>query len=202
MWRKAVGLWAMLLIPGCESAQGPIPTEPPVPTAPALPSTKTTGSPEEKTQPATTSTEKVFEGITLTIPAGWAEQPPPNDIIQAEYQITAPAGAIRVTMSSAGGSPEANIQRWHGQFSKGPDDPEPQQETVSIDGQEATLVELFGTFRDGFGGRGEQRNHCMLGAVIPTGPANFFIKMTGPREAVMSHRDEFRTLVTTAKLGP
>lgn len=194
------GVMAALLC-GCESAMPPSTSSPPVPTAPAIPSTN---APTEESSPAsvtTAPTEKVFEGITLTIPAGWEEHAPPNDIIQAEYRITNPAGSIRVTMSSAGGSQEANIQRWRGQFTRGPEDPEPQQETVSIDGEDAILVELVGTFRDGFGGGGEQRNHCMLGAVIPTGPANFFVKMTGPRAAVIEHRDEFRTLVSTAKLG-
>lgn len=146
-------------------------------------------------------TTKSFQGIKLTIPAGWEERPAASEFIQAEYRIPSPEGNIRVTLSSAGGGKEANVERWRGQFGRGSDDPEPQQETVVIDGQEAILVELFGTFRDGFGGGGEQRNWCMFGAVIPTGPVNFFVKMTGPREAVTAQREAFRQLVTTAKLG-
>lgn len=201
MLRVAFGLLAPLLILGCESAGPPVNSEPPVPTAPAISSPTTSADRNASGSVSTEPTEKVFEGITLTIPAGWEEHAPPNDIIQAEYHLTAPTGSIRVTMSSAGGSKEANIQRWRGQFTRGANDPEPQEETVAIDGEEAILVELVGTFRDGFGGGGEQRNHCMLGAVIPTGPANFFVKMTGPREAVLEHREEFRILVSTARLG-
>ncbi len=199
MARVVGGVLVALSLLGCESA-GPPKTEPPVPTAPAISTSSSTGGGEAKGTVATEPIEKAFQGITLTIPAGWEERDPPNDIIQAEYRITAPAGAVRVTMSSAGGSREANIERWRGQFTRGPNDPEPQQETVAVDGEEAIVVELVGTFRDGFGGGGEQQNHCMLGAVIPTGPASFFVKMTGPREAVLEHRDAFRELVTTAKL--
>ncbi|HET6425579.1 MAG TPA: hypothetical protein VFG20_17955 [Planctomycetaceae bacterium] len=146
-------------------------------------------------------TQKSFQGIQLTIPAGWEERTPANEFIQAEYRLTPPEGNIRITMSSAGGGKEANVERWRGQFTRGADDPEAKEETIVIDGQEAIVVELFGTFRDGFGGGGEQRNWCMFGAVIPTGPANFFVKMTGPREAVIAQREAFRDLVTTAKLG-
>lgn len=199
--RAATGVLVVLLIAGCESAKPPESAESPVPTAPPISSGTLPAGKSSTGSASTEATKKAFEGITLTIPAGWEEQPPPNDIIQAEYRIGTKAGSIRVTMSSAGGSKEANVQRWRGQFSREANDPEPQQETVVIDGEEAILVELVGTFRDGFGGGGEQRKHCMLGAVIPTGPANFFVKMTGPREAVLEHREEFRTLVISAKFG-
>lgn len=193
--------WAVLLL-GCEVGAPPK-AEPPVPVAPAMPavnSPSSTASKEGGTVLAAPA-EKSFQGIKLTIPAGWEERTPANEFIQAEFRLTSPEGIIRVTMSSAGGGKEANVDRWRGQFTRGSDDPEPQQETVLIDGQEAILVELFGTFRDGFGGTGEQRNWCMFGAVIPTGPVNFFVKMTGPREAVTAQREAFRQLVTTAKLG-
>ncbi len=202
MSRLVAGLVVtLLLVVGCEPGPSRSPKEPPVPTAPAMPTTTSPTENDSVGAGSTEPTEKAFQGIKLTIPAGWEERVPANDVIQAEYRINAPSGAVRVTMSSAGGGMEANIQRWRGQFTRGPNDPEPQQETVTIDGQEAILIELVGTFRDGFGGGGEQRNHCMLGAVIPTGPANFFVKMTGPREAVVEQREAFRQLVTAARLG-
>lgn len=190
-----------LLLLGCEPSSSSKP-EPPVPVAPAMPTASTPAEtvPQEGNLLAAPTT-KSFQGIKLTIPAGWEERPAASEFIQAEYRIPSPEGNIRVTFSSAGGGKEANVERWRGQFSRGTDDPEPQQETVVIDGQEAILVELFGTFRDGFGGTGEQRNWCMFGAVIPTGPVNFFVKMTGPRKAVTGQREAFRELVTTAKLG-
>ncbi len=197
-WLLVVPVW----LAGCEASSPPPGSEPPVPTAPAMPATNSGGAAAgTKTTVLEAPVEKSFQGIKLTVPAGWEEKPPASDFIQGEYRISDPAGSIRVTMSSAGGGKEANIDRWRGQFQRGADDPEPQQETVLIDGEEAILVELFGTFRDGFGGGGEQRNWCMFGAVIPTGPANFFVKMTGPRDAVTNQRDAFRQLVTTAKLG-
>lgn len=199
-WWVAMAIAAMVL--GCEPAAPPK-SEPPVPVAPAV---KVAEAPGANAAPAAgrvleTSTLKAFQGIKLQIPAGWEERPPANEFIQAEYRLAPPEGTIRITMSSAGGGKEANVQRWRGQFSRRADDPESKEETVVIDGQEAILVELYGTFRDGFGGGGEQQNWCMFGAVIPTGPANFFIKMTGPRAAVTAQREVFRELVTSARLG-
>lgn len=94
---------------------------------------------------------------------------------------------------------DANIDRWRGQFTRGVDDPAPQEETITIGGEPARMIELHGSFRDGFGGGAPQPKSTMLGAVIPTGPANFFVKLTGPRETVAEYREAFRTLVTTAR---
>ncbi len=195
---SVIGLAAM--IAGCgPSASGPT-TPPPVPTAAPLPASGATTSAGEAGKVLTEATEKSFEGITLTIPAGWEERPVASEFIQAEYRINAASGPARMTLSSAGGGLEANLARWEGQFQPGPNDPAPERTTVTVDGTEGVLIELNGTFTDGFSGGGPQANWCMLGAVIPTGPANFFLKLTGPRETVAARRDEFRTMVTTARL--
>lgn len=148
------------------------------------------------TEPA----EKQFEGIRLTIPAGWEEQPVASEFIQAEYRATGDGGPARMTLSSAGGGIEPNLQRWQGQFQRRTSDPEPQRTTLVVGGVEAVVIELHGTFTDGFSGKGPQPNSMMLGAIIPTGPANFFLKLTGPRETVAAQKDAFFTLVSSAKL--
>lgn len=172
--------------------------EAPVPTAAALPSNS--GPSGEQGTVLTEPTEKRFQGITLTIPAGWEERPLASDMIQAEYRIDGSTGPGRMTLSSAGGSIEANLDRWSGQFQRGPTDPAPVRETVSVDSREAVVIELHGTFTDGFSGKGPQADWSMLGAIIPTGPANFFLKLTGPKETIASQREAFRELVTSAQL--
>ena len=148
----------------------------------------------------TEPTEKHFQGITLTLPAGWEERPLTSDMIQAEYRVPGSAGPARMTLSSAGGSVEANLERWSGQFRRGPDDPAPLRETLTVDGREAIIIELQGTFTDGFSGNGPQSNWSMLGAIIPTGPANFFVKLTGPKETIATQRNSFRELIASARL--
>lgn len=197
--------WIVLLcsltvgsLSGCGEKPSGTPS-PPVPTAPAAATTSTTSATNDAGTVLAEAKERVFEGITVTVPAGWEERTPASEFIQAEYRLTGPGGPARLTMSSAGGGMDANIDRWRGQFTRGADDPAPQEETITIGGEPARLIELHGTFRDGFGGGAPQPKSTMLGAVIPTGPANFFVKLTGPRETVAEHREAFRTLVTTAR---
>ncbi len=189
----------LTLLSGCSESPGSNSVDPPIPTAAALPGkdvpTETSGT------VLTEAIEKRFEGITLTIPAGWEERPVASEFIQAEYRVTGETGPARMTLSSAGGTVDANLERWQGQFQRGPNDAAPERDTVSVDGVEASIIELNGTFTDGFSKDGPQRNWCMLGAIIPTGPANFFLKLTGPRETVAAHRDEFRGMVKSARLG-
>lgn len=145
--------------------------------------------------------ERQFPGLTITIPAGWEERPLTSDVLHAEYRRPADSGPARVTLSSARGGVAANLERWKGQFRRGPDDAAATETTVDVDGAEAVLIELHGTFTDGFSGGGPQPDWAMLGAVIPlTGDSLFFIKLTGPRETIATARNEFQTLLTTARL--
>jgi hypothetical protein len=45
-----------------------------------------------------------------------------------------------------------------------------------------------------------QENWRMIGVGIPLGERDFFLKLTGPNEAVAAVRDAFRTFVKSAKL--
>lgn len=188
-----------LFLVGCGQPVSPAPSPAPVPIAPV---SVDSASAETASGGTESLREKQFQGITILIPAGWKERPPANEFVQAEYRVQGEMGSARITMSSTGGGIEANLERWRGQFSRGPDDPEPKQSTVSVGTQEAVVLELFGTFRDGFSGGPPQPGFAMLGAAIPTGPATFFVKMTGPRETVLSQREAFYELVKTARLSP
>ncbi len=180
---------------GCRHRGGEA-TEPPVPVAPSIDADSDSSGSQVLAEP----TEKQFPGIRLTIPAGWEERPLASEFIQAEYSVPGDDGAARVTLSSAGGGVEANLDRWQSQFQRGPDDPAPVRTDLRVDGTDAVILELHGTFRDGFGGGGPRQNWTMLGAVIPTGPANFFLKMTGPKATVAAAREQFFQLVESARL--
>ncbi|MBI1345216.1 hypothetical protein GC163_02890 [bacterium] len=192
-----LGLLSFVILSGCDSSASRT-AEAPVPMAAPLPADSSSGNSESRilTEPV----EKRFQGITLTIPAGWEERPVASDMIQAEYRIAGEGGPARMTLSSAGGGIEANLERWQSQFQRSPNDPSPARETVMVDGREAVLIELQGTFTDGFSGKGPQPDSCMLGAIIPTGPANFFLKLTGPKSSVIPQREAFRQLLTSAQL--
>jgi hypothetical protein len=185
---------------GCNGTEPIAPSVAPIPVAPAAPANRGANGTDDTSTVATEPTEKHLAGVTVTIPAGWEERPLASDVLLAEYRLTGVAGPARLTMSSTGGGIEANLARWQTQFTRTAEDAEPTRSTVSVDGAEAVILELQGTFRDGFSGGDPQPGWCMLGAAIPTGPATFFIKLTGPRDTVFAHRDEFQQLVKTARL--
>jgi hypothetical protein len=198
------GLLGLLACTGCADQAAPV-NDLPVSTAKPLPlpqPPQSAGSSPSSTSAGSTLTapvEKRLAGVRLTIPAGWEEIPVASEFLLGEYRIAGAAGPARLTLSSAGGDMTANIERWRGQFTPGPDDPPGDQRTVRVDARDVTIVELHGTFSDGFRSGDPQPGSQLLGAILPTGPAHFFIKLTGPRATVTAARDAFETLVQSAR---
>ena len=164
--------------------------------APALDSPKAS-----KPQPTDGKLRDVtVAGVKYSVPADWEEQPRKSDFVLGEFSIPGEGGAARLTLSSAGGGIEANVERWRGQFNRGPDDPEPKESEITFDGKPATLVELAGTYSDMFGGGAPNKSWRMLGVAVPLGTTNYFVKLTGPAKTVTPRRDEFLKFVESAKM--
>jgi len=195
---RNVLLTVLIAICGCNEPVAKPTRDAPVPVAEATPSSSSETS--NASAVITEAKDKSFPGITVTVPAGWEERPPASEFVQGEFRISGSAGPARLTMSSTGGGIDANLARWRTQFIRGADDPEPKQTTISVGGEDAVILEMHGTFRDGFSGGPPQTGWCLIGAAIPTGPATFFVKLTGPRDTVVAHRDEIEQLVKTARL--
>jgi len=144
--------------------------------------------------------EKTAGGFRFTIPPGWIENRPSSDFIQAEFTIPGPAGDSRLTLSSAGGTVDENIDRWINQFHLAPGDA-PEIDDLEIDGIAAQFVDVRGTYRGGFGAdAGSRAGWRLLGVVIPLGARSYFLKLTGPRQSVAETYEPFRELAKTARL--
>jgi hypothetical protein len=105
----------------------------------------------------------------------------------------------------AGGSIEANIARWYGQFSQ-PDGSSTKDKvglkTLRIAGCKVTCVDVSGTFKDMPGGpfAGGQSidrpNYRMMAAIIETpDKGNYFIKFYGPATTVEASADGFQKMI-------
>jgi hypothetical protein len=143
-----------------------------------------------------------LDAIRLTAPAAWTRKANDSSFVVAEFSLPRADGDSadgRMTISTAGGSVEANIDRWKGQFK-----PQPKsitQENVDIAGLKATIVELSGDFNDQRGpfGPGELRpNYGMIAAVIPVGGQLHFIKATGPQKTIASHASAIQQFIRSA----
>jgi hypothetical protein len=181
---------------GCGEA--PKPADVPIPKAPALDApvesqTRKNDAPRSEPYDATVA------GFKFTVPADWQEQPPKSQFVLGEFSIPGEGGPARLTLSSAGGGIEANVERWRGQFSPGPNDPEARESEITLDGNKGTLVELAGTYTDMFSGGTPNRSWRMLGVAVPMGPTNYFIKLTGPATIVTPRREEFLKFVESAR---
>ncbi|XZE55240.1 hypothetical protein SH139x_001241 [Planctomycetaceae bacterium SH139] len=148
-------------------------------------------------------TIKIFDKLTLTIPADWKTSKARSRIIEHEFSTTeegdetAPA---RITMMAAGGDIDANIERWKGQFTGGK---EAKVEKMTVAGETVHLVELNGSFKETMGGGPfsggktvTREDYGMLGAIIELQDnRKYFIKLTGPAETIAAQRESFKEML-------
>lgn len=152
-------------------------------------------------------------GFSLQAPAGWQRVQPKSGIVETEFAIPSEGTAAdgtpvqpgRMTVMGAGGTVQANIDRWYGQFVQ-PDGSETKTKSTTkkldLAGCTVTLVDIPGTYKDSpggpfAGGRAVERpDYRMLAAIVETPDrGNHFLKFYGPAKTVAAHADGFRTMV-------
>lgn len=153
--------------------------------------------------------------IVLTAPASWVRKTPRVRFIDHEFAVPATKGDTddgRVTVMGAGGSIDANIDRWIAQF-KQADGSETKNlvpdadRTQKIAGLEVHKVDLSGTFHDmpaPFDPTSKAVDHDdyrMLAAIIVSPKlGNYFIKFYGPKQTVADHAEEFHKMIAGLQL--
>jgi hypothetical protein len=151
---------------------------------------------------AATSQQLKFDGIEFTAPADWNQvsiPPEKKGFIDAQLMIPAGGDELALTLSSIGGGIDANVERWKTQFEMDGGS-KPIIEPIDIGGRKGTWVDLAGTFQSSIGGKpGPHPNSRMLGVGIPAEPRDFYLKVTGPAEAVEKVREPLREFVATAR---
>ncbi|RMF37456.1 MAG: hypothetical protein D6753_17530, partial [Planctomycetota bacterium] len=137
--------------------------------------------------------------LSMPLPSSWKEVPPRSRIIEHEYAAPADAKAndpvARITIMRAGGSIDANIERWYTQFSQpdgGSTKDRAKVEKFEVAGMPVHWVEITGTFKESMGGGPfapgrvvERPNYRMIGAILETkNRGTYFFKITGPDKLV------------------
>src|SRR5262249_11842543 len=146
---------SLLLVCGCDSGDASHGVAPPVPTvAPTANRETPTNTPPAAAGQKSLRTgpfEKSFDGIRLSVPAGWREvdlSPPQQGFVDARVQIPTPHGDVTLTCSSNAGGIETNVRRWVGQF-HAPAGKPPVIGALDVAGKKATWVDLQGAFDAG-----------------------------------------------------
>ncbi len=143
-------------------------------------------------------------GLKFTAPAGWLQETPTSSMRQAQYRLPRVEGdpedaeMVVFFFQGQGGSVQANIDRWIGQFSKS--DGTPAADMARVTRREAhgiplTIVDVSGTY-SGAAGRmmteaALKLNFRMLAAVAETSSGPYFFKFTGPAKTVAKWEASF-----------
>lgn len=140
--------------------------------------------------------------ITWKVPAKWTTVPNASAMRLATYHVPPAPGAAdeaELTVVRAGGSTEANLQRWVGQFANA----EPARRSEkTVRGRRVSLLDVSGTFQAGgmMAGTGTPVSHpgwTLAGAVVETEQGAYFFKLTGPGASVKAARADFDALVNS-----
>lgn len=148
------------------------------------------------------------EGFSLAAPEGWKRVQPKSSIVETEFAIPSEGEGLqpgRMTVMGAGGSVQANVDRWYGQFAQ-PDGSDTKSKAtakkVKLAGCDVTIVDISGTYKDApagpfAGGKAVDRpDYRMLAAIVETPDrGNYFLKFYGPGKTVAKHADGFRAMV-------
>ena len=139
----------------------------------------------------------------LTAPNDWKRGQPRSNIIEHEFALPGEKKEQepgRLTIMAAGGSVEANVDRWLGQFADRKEEKvEPKE--IEVAGKKVLLVDISGTFRDQrgpFAPAVERKDYRMLGAILALGEkdrGNVFLKLTGPAATIEHQAKAFQEFV-------
>jgi len=143
--------------------------------------------------------------LELKAPESWVRKAPQTRIVEHEFAIPAAEGDPadgRFTIMAAGGSVDANIDRWYAQFSQ-PDGGSTKEKSkvkkTTASGLNVHLVDMGGTYKDQRGPVApavERPNYRMIAAIIETGGAgNYFLKFYGPEKTVAANEKAFVEMV-------
>jgi hypothetical protein len=141
-------------------------------------------------------------GLGWTAPSGWSSEGA-RPMRAATYRV-APATGDTVAAecgvyfygSGQGGSVDANIERWKGQF-LGPDGKVPPAKvaTRKAGGLAVTMIDTAGAY-SGVGGTSSP-GYRLLGAVVEGPGGNVFVKFTGPAKTIGANQQKFEQLLAS-----
>ena len=143
-------------------------------------------------------------GVGWEVPEPFRSQTPSSSMRVAEYLFPEEAGETAGTLTvfyfgrGQGGSVQANIDRWVGQFTL-PSGREPSVERSEVNGLAVTVIDVTGTYNGGMGSAegAPSSGQRMLGAIVegPEGPV--FFKMVAEATLVARAVAPFGELVAS-----
>lgn len=196
---------ALTVVSGCDEAYRPAPKEG---------GERHAGPTREPPQPAPALAPEAGAGdlgpavvagrVRLKAPESWRRQPPRSQFTLADFALPKAEGDEqdgRLTVSVAGGSVDANIERWRGQFSG--DVKQSDTQEIEVGGVKLSVVDLSGTYNDQpgpFAAGVPREGYRMLAAIAPVDGQLHFIKAYGPAKTMAAHEAAFQAFLRTIEV--
>jgi hypothetical protein len=148
--------------------------------------------------------------LTFTPPEAWKSRPAASSMRVAEFVVPAAPGdpedgeLIVYFFGGTGGSVDANVKRWIGQFQQPPGAPaDGNRKTFNVGALKVTTVDVSGTYvaevRPGSSDRHNKPNFRMRAAVVETPRGPYFIKFTGPAGTVKTAATDFDAFINSLR---
>jgi hypothetical protein len=146
--------------------------------------------------------------IKWNVPLSWKPQGA-RPMRLATYQIPPAPGdqesaecGIYYFGKGQGGSVEANIDRWIGQFQGSKNAPKVEKRTIN--GLKVTTVDVSGAYT-GMGGPGApegppKQDYRLLGAIVEGPQGSVFFKFTGPAKTIAENQGIFERMLSTLRI--
>ena len=169
--------------------------------------TESAPGPAVSAGPATASAA----GLRFEAPTTWISEAPSSSMRLAQYRLPGLEGDPEDAelavfyFGGQGGSVQANVDRWIGQFSNPDDSPvtDPRVSQRTANGIPLTLVDVRGTYHQSqlpmMAQSTAKESYRMLAAVAggPGGPT--FFKLTGPQPTVDHFEESFNSFLDTLR---
>ena len=141
------------------------------------------------------------------VPAGWQSRAPSSSMRLAEYVVPGRDGGAGAEVvvyffgAGQGGSVDANLARWRGQFSNPDGGPVAEKITRETSGAfPVTIAEWRGSYARGVGAGGAPRpDHMLVAAVVETPKGALFFQLFGPKGAVEPQVASYLSMVKALK---
>jgi hypothetical protein len=151
------------------------------------------------------SVKLAFIGLEAHAPAAWTMVPPATDKRLAQFKITTPGEGMTAEVivyyfgKGDGGTAEANIERWQGQFIGAENRPViPTVNRFQSNGMVVTTAELHGAYARGIGVGPvgvPKPGQTLLAAVVETPEGNLIIQLHGKTASVSAQKEAFLAFV-------
>jgi len=145
-------------------------------------------------------------GLHWTAPAGW-KAGPPQTMRAATYAVPAASGDTAASEcvvyffgAGQGGSVDANIERWKGQFTSAGKPAPAVVAKRTAHGIAMTTIDVAGEY-SGLGGpiaaSKPVPGYRLLGAIVEGPGGNIFIKFTGPAKTIAANKAKYDALLAS-----